>query len=363
MPGPTVPGPSAGPTGSDRPPSGREPATPAVPGPTGSDRPPASPAGGTGEAGEAGSRHAELPTDAPRVGRLAPLPPPRLTGETTGLPSLRADGGLLHGCWVAAASITGTSHLLHGTTGQDVYRYAVAHDGSGLVLVVCDGLGSRPSTAQRGAALLAAALCEEAAHLTGARMALDPREALLGVLVAANDSVRRHRAAALRELTDSDLAATVALCWLPLPGPEPGQDPNGTCEPGAGRSPGHAGGHVVRVGDCHAFTLTDGVYANLFPVEEGPANLVSGQLPSADVLPLAEYAAFPTGGTATVILATDGLAGDLFDSPSVRDWLAERWAVPCGGARMLDSLRYRRAGSHDDRTALVAWPPRTDGTG
>ncbi|WEH16158.1 PP2C family serine/threonine-protein phosphatase [Streptomyces sp. VNUA24] len=56
-----------------------------------------------------------------------------------------------------------------------------------------------------------------------------------------------------------------------------------------------------------------------------------------------------------LILASDGLAEDAFGSPAVRAWLAERWAQPCDAAAMADSLRYRRRGSHDDRTALVVW--------
>ncbi|MBT1186924.1 protein phosphatase 2C domain-containing protein [Streptomyces sp. CJ_13] len=295
--------------------------------------------------------YAELPTEAPRTGPLSPLPAPLLTGVPTGLPGMRADGGLLRGRWIAAASLTGTSHLLHGTSGQDVYRYTATHDGSGLVLVVCDGLGSRPTTAQTGAGLLASYLCEAAAHITGQRMAEAPQDVLREVLVIGNAAVRRHRAAVLEPLTDSDLAATVAVCWLPLPAEGEGE--------GVAR---HAlPGHAVRVGDCNVFTLARGSYEAPFPAaSEGPANVVTAYLPCEDAARVAEYAPVSLAGVDAVVVTTDGLAIDLFDSPSVRTWLASRWSVPCGPARMLDSLRYRRQGSHDDRTALITWSAPLD---
>lgn len=166
---------------------------------------------------EQGYEYLELPTSAPRTGQLASLPVPRLTDVPTSLPGMRADGGVLRGCWIAAASMTGTSHLVHGTSGQDVYRYTVTKDGSGLILVVCDGLGSRLTTAQTGADLLASYLGEAASHITGRQMALAPQDVLRDVLAAGSVAVQRHRVAVLGSLTDSDLASTVAVCWLPLP--------------------------------------------------------------------------------------------------------------------------------------------------
>ncbi|MFD6187306.1 protein phosphatase 2C domain-containing protein [Streptomyces goshikiensis] len=301
-------------------------------------------------AAEQDHEYAELPTEAPRTGPLSPLPAPLLTGVPTGLPGMRADGGLLRGRWIAAASLTGTSHLLHGTSGQDVYRYTATHDGSGLVLVVCDGLGSRPETAQTGAGLLASYLCEAAAHITGQLMARAPQDVLREVLATGNAAVRRHRAAVLEPLTDSDLASTVAVCWLPLPAEGDGDGDGGSEEYRA--LPGHA----VRVGDCNVFTLAGGRYEAPFPAAcEGPANVVTAYLPCEDAARVAEYAPVALAGVDAVVVTTDGLAIDLFDSPSVRTWLASRWSVPCGPARMLDSLRYRRQGSHDDRTALITW--------
>ena len=283
----------------------------------------------------------ELPTQAPPVGDLRGEVVPRLAAEPTSLPGLRADGGLLGGLWIAAASTAGMSHLLNGTTAQDAYQFTLTDDAATLVLVVCDGLGSRPLTSQVGAGLLASYACRAAAQVTAAQLAAAPEETLRAVLRTASADTSAHRAAVLGPLDDSALASTVALCLLPLAG---------TDQPTA---------WVARVGDCHVFSCTaDGTWNTAFAPEDGPSNMVHGSLPRPDADAVIECTPFEPGVPGALILTTDGLALDVFDSPGVRGWLTKRWSVPCGAARMLDALRYRRQGSHDDRTALTVWLTR-----
>ncbi|WP_225850291.1 protein phosphatase 2C domain-containing protein [Streptomyces sp. HPF1205] len=265
---------------------------------------------------------------------------PRLAPLATGLPSVRVDAGLLGGRWLAGASTTGLGHLKEGTTGQDVYRYALADDGSALVLAVCDGLGSRPTTSQIGSAFLAAYACEALAAVSAEQLAAGAEAALREALVGANFRALQYRNDAEPDLSDRDLACTVLLCLLPLTGPGTADDP---------------AAHFLRVGDGNAFTLSGDAYAEVFERGDGPANVVLASLPHPAPESLIEYTEFPLTGVDAVVLATDGLATDVFDSSAVRRWLASNWERPCGPARMLDALRYRRQGSHDDRTALVAW--------
>lgn len=281
----------------------------------------------------------DLPTEAPLVGDPRQGVVPALAPVTSALPGLRADGGLLAGRWVAAASLAGQSHLRAGTTPQDAYQYTVTDDGTALVLAVCDGLGSRPRTSQIGAVLLADRICAEAAALTARDLADDPEAALRAVLHRASAAAARYREAVLPGLADSDLASTAAVCVLPV---------------------GGSAGWAARVGDCAVLTLTDAGWGTVFGADDGPLNMVSGSLPHPDPGRVTECAPIAPGRPGLVVLATDGLAEDVFSSPGVRDWLAERWSAPCGAARMADALRYRRRGSHDDRTALVVWPPHPE---
>jgi serine/threonine protein phosphatase PrpC len=265
---------------------------------------------------------------------LQPLPLPRLAPPTTSLPGLRADGGLLGDRWLGAASLAGQSHLNGGSTAQDAYQFTLSDDGSLLVAAVCDGLGSRPATSQIGATLLSSLLCETARTVTAGQLAADPRAVLGGVLEAACARLVPLRTAGVLGLTDRDLSCTAVLVLLPATGT----------------------GWATRVGDCAVMRLAGADWETVFPRDGGPVNRVSAALPHPAPAELAEYAALAEESPGDcLILASDGLAEDAFGSPAVRAWLAERWAQPCDAAAMADSLRYRRRGSHDDRTALVVW--------
>lgn len=276
-----------------------------------------------------------LATDAPQVGdHLQPLPLPRLAPTTTSLPGLRADGGLLGDRWLGAASLAGQSHLNGGSTAQDAYQFTLSDDGSLLIAAVCDGMGSRPLTSQIGAVLLASLLCEEARTVTAGKLAADPRAVLGGILDAACARVTQVRTAGLPGLTDRDLSCTAALALLPATGT----------------------GWAARVGDCAVLRLAGEAWETVFARDGGPVNMVSAALPHPTPAEVAEYAPLAEESPGDcLILASDGLAEDAFGSPAVRAWLAERWSRPCDAAAMADSLRYRRRGSHDDRTALVVW--------
>jgi hypothetical protein len=109
---------------------------------------------------------------------------------------------------------------------------------------------------------------------------------------------------------------------------------------------------IARVGDVSAFAADpDGQLAELFTSDDGPINVLGESLPG----PVASRPQRVHAEAALLILATDGLANDLRNSPGVRSWLSEQWTRPIGPFAFGDSLRYQRQGSHDDRTAVVVW--------
>ncbi|GAB2529491.1 protein phosphatase 2C domain-containing protein [Nocardia heshunensis] len=284
------------------------------------------------------SQHDELPTTAPVIGdRIVAQPLPSLAGLPHALPTLRADGGRLGDRWVAAASVAGLTHQAEGSTAQDAYCFMLAHDGSALILAVCDGLGHYGRTSQVGAELLARLCCASAARITRSDAIAYGTEVLAHAIEQANAELLHIQQTNLPAWTPSELHSTLLLCRLPL-------------TPDAGPA------LFARAGDTVAFLLRDAVYSTVFPPasDAGPTNIVTGPLPHPNPREVLELTAAELD-TGALILATDGLANDIFDSPATRDWLAERWAVPCGPHRMLDALRYRRQTSHDDRTAVVAW--------
>ena len=229
---------------------------------------------------------------------------------------------------VAAASIVGAGHLATGTGRQDSYGLFADRAGR-LYLVVADGLGSRPSS-QLGAHLM----CESVGLLVrdrddSADAADDPDAADLILAASARTA---HVASTAYGLAARDVACVCLLAVV-----------DGT------------GGQIARVGDASAFILADGTFTELFETDEQWVNQVSASVPDDNVARTIETMPVPAAGT--LVLATDGLVIDIRNSTAVRDWLGTCWRGPVSPFAMGDSLRFRRQGSHDDRTAVVIWRP------
>jgi len=279
----------------------------------------------------------ESPTGAPTVGQVVDTFSSRLDGSNAfRLPTLCADAGALGPFWLAAASLTGLGHLHMATTGQDSYSFALADDGQAVICAAADGLGSRPSSAQIGATLLTRMLCARLARLPTDGVLTSPQPSFATALAEVNDDLCSFRHKLGLHLEDRDLSSTLAFIWIPTD---------------HRTRPSFAG----RIGDCAVFTLSESAYETIFERGEGPLNVVKACLPRTPPLDELELKKLDLSTQQAIILATDGLADDLFNSPAVRAWLAKCWSSRCGAFRMLDALRYRRQGSHDDRTALTVW--------
>ncbi|GAA0439523.1 hypothetical protein Acor_13910 [Acrocarpospora corrugata] len=280
----------------------------------------------------------ELSTLAPTVGEVTDGFSLLLDAENAWrLPAVCADAGAVGPFWLAAASLSGLGHLQHGRTGQDSYSFALAADGAAMIVAVADGLGSRPATAQAGAVLLTRLLCLRLAGLSTPEVLAAPEDAMVTALRAANDDVRWYRDEIMPGAPDGDLATTLAFAWIPV---GPGQEVI-----------------VGRVGDCAAVTLANRELSPVFPHGDGPLNIVQAALPCDEPDKALELVSLRLGGEDALSLMTDGLAEDVQNSPAIREWLAASWSVRCGPHQMTDILRYRRKGSHDDRTAVVVWLP------
>lgn len=275
---------------------------------------------------------ADEPTDAPVVGEVSGGFRSLLDENPSRLPTLVADAGAIGEHWLAAASVTGLGHQHHARTGQDSYAFAA---GTGcLVAAVADGLGSRPSS-HLGATAAARLLCDEL-------RAVNPcgwwgyRHQVLNAIERVSNRLAETAERLQPRLAPHDLATTTAFCVV---------------ADGPGRRDVVAG----RVGDCGVFTLQAGEWSSVFSRDEGPTNIVHAYLPGSAGTSGVETTRIRLDHHAVLILATDELANDLFTSPQIRESLAARWERPVTTFHMLETLRYRRQGSHDDRTALVVW--------
>jgi hypothetical protein len=272
----------------------------------------------------------ELATAAPEIGALGPLRPPFLAaGVAVRTPAVMLDGARVGNFDVAGASLIGAGHSSSGGARQDWYDFACTPGGA-LVIAVADGLGSRTHSAI-GARLF----CEGVVQaVTAAPEAVSTAAELLEA-----GATHAHLVAeGSYGLEDREIAFVAAVAVA---------DPRGTC--------------LARVGDVSAFRFgPDQEVTELFAADDGPINVVVESLPAP--APLAPEVA-ETEATVLAVV-TDGLANDLRTSPGVRAWLSEAWQQARGQFAMADSLRYRRQGSHDDRTAVVLWrDPETSDDG
>lgn len=237
------------------------------------------------------------------------------------------DGVAAGGYCIAAASLAGTAHLIAGSVRQDAYNFIATASG-GLVVVVADGLGSKKQS-QVGARLF----CE-------------------GVLLAADG-------AAGDTLSSSGLMEAGAAHASQVAHSAYGLDDNDISVVAAVAHFGGEGCEIVRVGDVSAFAVSaEGELDELFSADTGYVNVVQSSLPGSSS-GNEERVVTRTG---TVAIVTDGLANDLRTSATIRSWLGGQWHTPLGPFAMGESLRYRRQGSHDDRTAVVVWADRTTGS-
>ncbi|MEU4252028.1 protein phosphatase 2C domain-containing protein [Amycolatopsis sp. NPDC026612] len=282
----------------------------------------------------------DAPFDAPTIGAVERRPHAGRLPSAIGWSSagIALDAGRAGPYWVSAGSLVGRGHAWAGTTRQDSYALAFPEGEGSLVLAVADGLGSR-SRSQLGARHLAAAVAREFVTAEQESAATDDETLLLEAIARAQSELAAVWAPAYGVTDTRALACTLAVVVLPAD---------------LGTRPVLA----ARVGDSTVFTATDAEsepFDEVFPLGDGPINMVSASLPAAGFRKDIEIRRLDPAGLSKLVLCTDGVADDVYESPGVRAWLARRWQRPCTERWMLESLSYARAGSQDDRTAVVVW--------
>jgi serine/threonine protein phosphatase PrpC len=263
----------------------------------------------------------ETPTQAPTIGKVMGRPP----GHAASAVPYRLSGWSLDSCvvgghYLAAGSVVGPAHLAVGSPRQDAYDFALTPSGR-LVVAIADGMGSRLRS-QVGARLF----CEGVTVTATSDADLGAAD----YLTAAAEYAART-AGTLHRISPDQIGFVAAVATI-----------------------GDGEVEIVRVGDVSAFTLDENLqFRELFNPSDDGVNVVRDALPSVGE-PVPEAA--QADRDAVLVMTTDGLANDLRTSPALRDWLATCWRQPVDAPGMAEALRYRRQGSHDDRTAVVVWP-------
>lgn len=269
----------------------------------------------------------ELETQAPVVGQVRPMARRKVRPDPWPKPpDLVADAVDAGHFRMAAASLLGAAHASAGSCRQDAYGFGADANGT-LYFVVADGLGSRAAS-HLGAAIFCESVLLHTANSTSGS-ALDPAE----LVTAASERTVRV-AASVYGLSTTDILCVALVGVLSA-----------------------TDARLARVGDATAFLLRGTEFIEVLSHENQLVNLVDATVPG-EVTGTAEVVTAHLDAPLAVV--TDGLATDIRTSPAVQEWLSRRWSTPLGPHAMADSLRYRRQGSHDDRTAVVVWPAALD---
>lgn len=234
---------------------------------------------------------------------------------------------------VRAASVRGIQHRHTNSPRQDAFSLRSIGGGSGLVAVVCDGVGSLASS--HAAAefvcgilpdrLLGSSNWKEAVEQTNAELIeLDQSLSSTGARVMATTLV----AASVVKTTES-----YAL-------------------------------HLTWVGDSEAWLLDDaGAWTRLSPLpgrsdQAGLASAPTRALPTTSVPEINQLDLDLRSGR--VFLMTDGVAKPLGMNTEVQDALASCWRMPPDPLTFASQVGFARRTFIDDRTVVGIWLPSWD---
>jgi hypothetical protein len=269
------------------------------------------------------------------MGRIAGNWRRQLADTTWPRPGFAADGGELGGFQVLAASVAGQKHLHEGSQRQDAYYFA-SLGSDGAILAIADGVSSHPLAAI-GADVAVFAAVRGYLKTTGEEDGDDMLSERLSAAVDRGEDAVFEAANQMR-VEAAELSTTLLLADL-----RRGAD-------------GEVAVTVAGVGNSSALALVPGSPPAVIagPPEGGSPPQYHQFLPGDTGRAGIDRARLPAG--AALVLATDGFADDLHASPAVGDWLWDRIAAAGSPIEFAHVLSYRRQGTNDDLTAVVARP-------
>ncbi|MBF6621602.1 MAG: protein phosphatase 2C domain-containing protein [Patulibacter sp.] len=265
----------------------------------------------------------------------------RLLEATDSHPSFSADAGQLGPCWVAAASLAGSSHRHRQQVREDAYALSARTFGDSehfAIAALADGASSQPH-AEFGARSAVDAAVRITADWLGSADAprVPTSDELQEIVWTVSDRVRQ--AASQQEHRPEDLACTLLVAVI---GAHP-ERPDGLTAT------------LASVGDSELLQLRSTDFSNVLAPTEDAGDVLRDFVPLKTRTQI-RGATCDIGPGEQLVLASDGVAKDIHTSESVRTWLAAQWAAKPSALAAANALAYRRQGSHDDRTAVIFTP-------
>jgi Protein phosphatase 2C len=272
-----------------------------------------------------------------------------------GWPDTAVDSASVSGLEARAASCRGLLHRYDGSPRQDAYSLGMLDADAGLVLTVCDGVGSLPRS-HEAAAAVCAVLPGVVSEILAAEGELDwskvferASDAIVAIVESyARPGERPHRA--------RDCMATTVLCAVFRP-----------------ESPGRVSVELAWIGDSVAWQLDGGGHwVPLGPGSGTPDPALPSSAPAAlrdgvtSALPGDQHAlgrcSTAIGPGDAVFLMTDGVGDPLgTGAGEVGAALAALWAAPPDMLAFAAQVGFARRSFDDDRTVAGVWFPTEGG--
>lgn len=280
--------------------------------------------------------------EPPSVGRVSRAWQRHLGSYEWPRTSLVADCGRIGPVYLSAASAVGRTHAHRSQQRQDAYGFKALE--SGLVCAIADGVSEAQLGAPAADTAVAAAFAATeslAPHLFYEPNPVDVLTGLERLVVAAREAVEE-------------------LAWKVLPdAPDAGRQCASTLLLAAVRALEDDGLEVsiVSVGDSSALELTrEGAVEVIVGPRSGDrqGEQLRDYLPKREARVVGRECRIARGST--LLLATDGLALDLRESATVREWVAARLREATTPLEAGHALSYARQRSGDDLTFVAVRP-------
>lgn len=278
----------------------------------------------------------ELP-EPPSVGRVASTWQRHLANEDWSRPGLTADYGEIGPLTLSAASAVGRTHAHRQLQRQDAYGFKLIADV--LLCAVADGVSSAQLGGAAADVAISAALTSAATPGIGPpKDPLDKLELAVGV---AGDAVHELATRLLpgRSSALQQCATTLVLCAARIVNPQ-----------------GDMAVSVAAVGDSSVMRLApDGTVRTILgPASDERSEELRDYLPKRGSRVQLTECVIPAGSF--LMLVTDGLAEDLRESQTVREWVAAQLGRATSMVDVAYVLSYTRQRSSDDLTFLAVRP-------
>jgi serine/threonine protein phosphatase PrpC len=242
------------------------------------------------------------------------------------------------GLAIRAASCRGATHYEFGKPRQDSAGIAPLRDGSGVVAVVCDGLGSKKLSQVAADAVVCCLLEQIPAGIADGKAVGEAMWA--DAIGKANERVEELDQG--RRVMATTVVGAITRCL------------DGQWAVSLGWVGDSSCWHIGAQATWKELTLWEGTDSEQGSAADDVDSSVTEGIPPKGRIAL-RTREWEWAGDGALVLVSDGIGTELTRSPEVRTALGRAWAAPPGIYEFADQVDFARTTCYDDKTAIAIW--------